>query len=291
MPGHDGIWTIVVHGGARPIAAEQHALFSQGCREAAETGRRILAEGGTALDAVEAVVRVLEDLPQFNAGTGSVLNCEGVVEMDAAVMDGERLALGGVGALQGVRHPVSVARALLDERPTLLVGEGARRFADRLGAERASTGAPAIAGSDGSDTVGCIARDQHGHLAAAGSTGGLEGKMAGRVGDTPLPGCGLYADDRSGAAALSGDGESIARGMLAAQALFALADGKPSSAARHAIEQLDPIGGKAGIIIMDPAGGFAIAHNSDQFAVAAAAHWIDGVRAGTHAQDLEEWFS
>jgi beta-aspartyl-peptidase (threonine type) len=292
MPTDDGIWTIVVHGGARSIATADRALFAEGCREAAALGGQMLAAGGSALDAVEAAVRVLEDLPQFNAGTGSVRNCEGYVEMDAAVMDGRTLALGGVGALQGARHPVSVARALLDETPTLLVGAGARRFADALGAEPdVNAGEPSSAGSGGCDTVGCIARDRHGHVAAAGSTGGLEGKMVGRVGDTPLPGCGLYADDQRGATAFSGDGESIARSMLAAHVLFALPGEGPSAAARTAIEQLARTGGEAGVIVIDAAGGFGVAHNSAQFAIAAAAHWIDGPRAGTHAEELREWFS
>ncbi|MEJ7934840.1 isoaspartyl peptidase/L-asparaginase [Sphingobium sp. AN558] len=293
MSTHDGAWTILVHGGARAIPYEDRALFADGCREAAAAGGQLLAAGSTALDAAEAAVRVLENLPQFNAGTGSVCNCEGDVEMDAVIMDGETLAIGGVAALRGVRHPVSVARALLDEVPTLLVGDGARRFADRLGAEAAldCPASPASANSGGCDTVGCVTRDQRGHVAVAGSTGGLEGKMVGRVGDTPLPGCGLYADDHQGAAALSGDGEHISRGMLAAHAMFALQNGGPTAAAGLAIGKLSRTGGEAGVIVVDPAGGFGVAHNSECFSIAVAAHWIDGVRAGTHADELKEYYS
>ncbi|MBZ9648498.1 isoaspartyl peptidase/L-asparaginase [Sphingobium sp. 3R8] len=289
MPTDDGIWTLVVHGGARFILEQDRARFAAGCAEAARVGGDVLARGGRAIDAVETAVRVLEDLPDFNAGTGSVRNVAGIVEMDAAVMDGETLAIGGVGAIRDVRHPVSVARAMLDETPILLVGDGAGQFAEHIGAEPADAGS--IPASGGCDTVGCIARDQSGHVAAAGSTGGLEGKMAGRVGDTPLPGCGLYADDRAGAAALSGEGESIARGMLAAHILFALPDSGPLAAAQMAIARLGRTGGEAGAIVLDPDGGFGIAHNSEQFSVAVAAHWLDAPRAGTHADDLREWFT
>lgn len=289
MPVDDGIWTLVVHGGARSIPRPDRARFAAGCAEAARVGGDILARGGRAIDAVETAVRVLEDLPDFNAGTGSVRNVAGIVEMDAAVMDGETLAIGGVGAIRDVRHPISVARAMLDQTPILLVGDGARQFATHIGAEPANAGS--VTTARGCDTVGCIARDQFGHIAAAGSTGGLEGKMVGRVGDTSLPGCGLYADDRAGAAALSGEGESIARSMLAAHILFALPGSGPLTAAQMAIARLGRIGGEAGAIVLDPDGGFAIAHNSEQFSVAVAANWLDAPRAGTHADDLKEWFT
>lgn len=292
MPTSDMRWTIVVHGGARQIPTKDRYRFARGCQTAADLGGRILAQGGTAIDAVEAAVRFLEDQPQFNAGIGSVRNGDGEVEMDAAIMNGSNLALGGVGALKNVRHPVSVARALLDEKPVLLVGDGAQRFAKAIGAEqvRPDAGANQSAGAGGCDTVGCVARDQHGHLAAAGSTGGLEGKMAGRVGDTPLPGCGLYADDRSGAVALSGEGESIARGMLAAHALFTLPSAGPQVAAQASIDRLARTGGEAGIILLGPDGGFAVAHNSNQFAIGLAAHDIEGARGATHADEFKEWF-
>lgn len=289
MPTNKSAWTLVVHGGARSIPRHDRARFAAGCAQAAKVGGDILAQGGSAIDAVEAAVRVLEDLPDFNAGMGSVRNAAGNVEMDAAVMDGHTLAIGGVGAIREVRHPVSVARAMLDETPILLVGEGARQFATHIGAEPADAGS--IPSSGGCDTVGCIARDQAGHVAAAGSTGGLEGKMVGRVGDTPLPGCGLYADDRAGATALSGEGESIARGMLAAHILFALPGNGALAAAQMAITRLERTGGEAGAIVLDCDGGFGIAHNSAQFSVAVAADWLDAPRAGTHADDLREWYT
>lgn len=292
-PDPEGAWSLVLHGGARAIDAADRPRFAEGCLQAARIGETILARGGSAVDAVEAVVRTLEDLPQFNAGTGSVRNAEGRVQMDAAIMDGSTLAVGGVGALEGFRHPVSIARAMLDATPTLLVGEGARRFAEATGAERAKPAQNDMSdqASAGCDTVGCVARDRHGHVAAAGSTGGLAGKMPGRVGDTPLPGCGLYADDALGAVALSGDGESISRGMLGARALFALADKEPGDAAEAAIGQLPRTGGEAGVILIDAAGRIGIAHNSPQFSIAIAAHWLDAPRAGTHVDDLKEWLS
>ncbi len=292
-PDREGAWSLVLHGGARAIDAGDRPHFAEGCLQAARIGEAILARGGSAVDAVEAVVRMLEDLPRFNAGAGSVRNPDGRVQMDAAIMDGSTLAVGGVGALEGVRHPVSVARAMLDATPTLLVGEGALRFAEAVGAERADPMQEAMPdqASAGCDTVGCVARDRHGHVAAAGSTGGLAGKMPGRVGDTPLPGCGLYADDAMGAAAFSGDGESISRGMLAARALFALAGKEPRDAAQAAIAHLSRTGGDAGVILIDPAGRIGIAHNSPQFSVAIAGHWLDAPRAGTHVDELEEWLS
>jgi beta-aspartyl-peptidase (threonine type) len=282
---------VIVHGGARSIPPDERAAFAQGCLTAVQAAASILADRGTALDAAEAAVRLLEDMPHYNAGRGSVRNADGDIEMDAAIMDGETLALGAVGAIRDVRHPVSVARAMLHEIPTLLVGDGAARFAKRVQAE------PAIAVQQilqvvkdrGCDTVGCVARDSQGHLAAAGSTGGLAGKLAGRVGDTPLPGCGLYADDELGAAAFSGDGESIARGMLAGRALRALPNGSSTDAARHAIETLRRIGGEAGAIVIDPEGRIGIAHSSEQFSLGIAASWINSPQAATHANDLKEW--
>jgi beta-aspartyl-peptidase (threonine type) len=140
----------------------------------------------------------------------------------------------------------------------------------------------------GHDTVGCVALDTHGHLASAGSTGGIAGKMAGRIGDTPLPGCGFYADDERGAVACSGDGESIARVIVASHAIHVLSR-SPTQAAQSAIDQISRVGGEAGVILIDPAGRMGIAHNSEQFSLGIAASWLAMPQGATHAADLKEW--
>ena len=276
-------WAIVVHGGAKDIVAEQEDANRRGCLEAVSVGQAILARGGSAVDAVEAAIRVLESDPTFNAGYGSDLNAAGEVEMDAALMDGSSLAIGAVAAIQGVRHPISVARRMLGEPPTLLVGEGARRFAAAHGAELCDSGELIVPPQDGSaqgrhehDTVGCVALDSSGRIAAGTSTGGLDGTHPGRVGDSPLPGCGFYADDQVGGVAFSGDGECIARVLLAARVMQALErDQAPQCAAKASLLHLDRVGGEAGGIVLDRQGRVGWAHNSSHFAVA----WMAGAMA------------
>jgi beta-aspartyl-peptidase (threonine type) len=260
-------WALVLHGGAKEIAPEKAQANRTGCLSALSAGAAVLRSGGTALDAVEVAIRVLEDDPTFNAGRGSVRNADGEVEMDAAIMDGATLDLGGVAALRAMRHPVSVARLMLRETPTLLVAEGARRFAEAHGAEACDPAELLVAEDAGHDTVGCIALDTQGNLAAGASTGGLEGCLPGRVGDSPLPGCGLYADNSLGAVAFSGDGESISRGMLAARVMQFLESQSPQAAIEQAISRLGRIGGEAGGIVLDRAGRIGWAHNSPHFAV------------------------
>jgi beta-aspartyl-peptidase (threonine type) len=260
-------WALVLHGGAKEIAPEKAQANRNGCLSALSAGAAVLRSGGTALDAVEVAIRMLEDDPTFNAGRGSVRNADGEVEMDAAIMDGATLDLGGVAALRAMRHPVSVARLMLREAPTLLVAEGARRFAEAHGAEACDPAELLVAEDAGHDTVGCIALDTQGNLAAGTSTGGLEGCLPGRVGDSPLPGCGLYADNSLGAVAFSGDGESISRGMLAARVMQFLESGRPQAAIEQAIARLGRIGGEAGGIVLDQAGHIGWAHNSPHFAV------------------------
>ena len=259
-------WRLMLHGGARAIPDADARGNLEGARRALAAAEPILARGGGAIDAVEAAVRQLEDDPIFNAGRGSVRNREGEIELDAAIMDGSTLALGAVAALQDVRHPVAVARALLNERATFLVGHGARRFADEIGAEKALP-APTRRAS-ACDTVGCIASDQHGRFAAAISTGGLENVRAGRVGDAPLPGCGFYADDQAGAVCFSGDGEEIMRMMLAARAMSDLEHGASAQeAADRAIIRLRRVGGEAGALVIDRNGDMGWAHSSRHFTV------------------------
>jgi beta-aspartyl-peptidase (threonine type) len=286
MPERDA-WSLILHGGARTIAAKDEAANRRGCLVAAEAGRRILAAGGDAVDAVEAVVRALESDPTFNAGLGAVANADGVVERDAALMRGSDLAIGAVGALQDVTHPIGVARRLMAETPGLLVGDGARDFAQRHGLldPVGQRKPPELVG--GGDTVGCVALDAHGRMAVGLSTGGLSGKMPGRVGDTPLPGCGFYVDDKVGGVALSGDGDNIARVMLAGRILSGLDGHAPQEAAERGLLQMRGVGGEAGAIVLDPMGRFGCAHNSDHFAVALVSAKVE-LRAALHQDELRE---
>ncbi|WP_207482279.1 isoaspartyl peptidase/L-asparaginase family protein [Arenibaculum pallidiluteum] len=268
-----GRWAIVVHGGAKSIDPAQAEANRCGCLAAVAAGQAVLEAGGAAVDAVEAAIRVLEDDPTFNAGRGSVRNAAGDVEMDAALMDGQTLDLGGVAAIRGVRHPITVARLMLREDPVLLVADGARTFAAERGAERCDPPAPMLPGNGagrggaGRDTVGCVALDLQGHLAAGTSTGGLEGCAVGRVGDSPLPGCGLYAEDGVGAVSFSGDGEAIARTMLASRVVRGLEGGDPDSAVERALVRLVSLGADGGAIALDGAGRIGWNHNSRNFAV------------------------
>ena len=282
-----GVWAIIVHGGARTIASRDRQRHRTGCLTAVEMGAKLLAAGGGALDAVEAAVRQLESDPSFNAGHGAALNALGDIELDASIMDGCNLAIGAVGAVQGLAHPISVARLLLDETPGLLVGDGARQFAERAGAETSGQQAAKRQYETASDTVGCVALDSAGHMAVGLSTGGLDGKMPGRVGDTPLPGCGFYVDDDVGGVALSGDGDNIARTLLAAQIMAELRSKPPQAAAERGLRFLARVGGEAGAIVLDRRGGFGCAHNSDHFAVALASNSMRP-RAAVDYDELRE---
>jgi len=269
------MWAIILHGGAKQIEAGMAQANRSGCLTALEAGKSVLVRGGSAADAVEAAIRVLEDDATFNCGYGSALNADGDIEMCAAIMEGGGFEVGAVSAIRGVRHPISVAKAMLHAQPVLVTGEGARRFAAGAGAELCDPDALKTPGqrrrSDrgGShDTVGCLALDAVGRLAAGTSTGGLDGSPAGRVGDSPQPGCGYYADDAVGAVAFSGDGEHIARKILAARVMFALGQTGPDAALGLALEHVAAIGGEAGGIVLTPDGRFGWRHNSPHFAVA-----------------------
>jgi beta-aspartyl-peptidase (threonine type) len=264
--------SIAVHGGAGARDPATLPAARAACGRAAAAGLRVLSQGGSALDAAEAAVRVLEDEPLLNAGHGSVLNAAGFIEVDAAIMSGDGLRAGAVGSLANVRHPVQVARRILEDgRFLFLVGSGALDFARRHGiapdtpddlvtsaavqryvaalAERAGRG-------QAGNTVGAVARDALGHVAAATSTGGTSFKPPGRVGDTPLIGCGTYADDRSGAASATGHGENIIRVVLAKRALDLIAGGmEPAQAGRGALaEMAERTGGEGGLILVDTQG-------------------------------------
>ncbi len=270
---------ILIHGGAGRAVPELAEVRKAGIREAALSGWRVLSAGGSAVEAVEQAVRVLEDDPSFNAGRGACLNRHGDIELDASIMDGRDLAAGAIGAVKQIANPVTLARAVMKAgRHIMLVGEGARRFAAEVGINECAPDALVTgrqrgrwatrreAQGEGCGTVGAVARDRAGHLAAATSTGGLPFKAPGRVGDSALIGCGTYADDQLGAASCTGDGEAIIRLVLARTALEFLRTGEePMGAARRAVELLTTrTGADAGIILLDPRGRIGFANNTAQ---------------------------
>jgi len=269
-----------VHGGAGSEAAEARAPRRAGLARAAEAGWQVLARGGSALDAVVEAVVVLEDDPHFNAGRGSVLTVEGTLETDASVMAGETLAAGAVGAVSGVANPVRLARAVAAEgREVLLVGEAAAALAAAHGLPRCSPEALVTEEARrrwrerrpaSGDTVGAVARDHAGHLAAATSTGGVAGKRSGRVGDSAVLGAGTYADDRLGAGSATGPGEAIIRVCLVRSALELTGRGlDPAWVARHVLAELERrLGAAAGLVLIDPAGRIGIAHTTEAMAAA-----------------------
>lgn len=271
------MWAIILHGGAKDIEPEEAEANRAGCLKALEAGRALLQNGGSAVDAVEAAIRVLEDDPTFNCGYGSDLNEDGEVEMCSAIMEGGEYNVGGVTVIQGVRHPISVAKAMLQEKTVLLAGRGARRFAAEKNLELCDpeqTKAPdqrkPSKKTGTHDTVGCVALDQNGLVATGTSTGGLDDVRAGRVGDSPQCGCGFYADNSVGAVVFSGDGEEIARMMLAARVMQALETSAPDDALQKGIDRVAGLGGEAGGIALMPDGRFGWMHNSREFAVAFA---------------------
>jgi beta-aspartyl-peptidase (threonine type) len=286
----EGRWALIVHGGAKPWNSAEEEANRDGIRRAAEAGRAVLANGGSALDAVEAAIRTLEDLPVFNAGHGSVPNLAGEVEMCSGMMDGRDLNAGAVGAIKHVRNPISVARRLLSEREVLLVGEGALAFAKEQGFPLASheellaeRDKEAIAAEGAHDTVGAVALDMGGNLAAGTSTGGINGQKVGRIGDSPLPGGGLYADNHIGAVSFSGDGETIARLALAARIMASLEDGEAmDQAIAKSVAKLPGTGGAkadGGGIGIRKDGRIGWAHNSPMFAVAYVDSGMDEPKA------------
>lgn len=256
---------IIVHGGAGGDSTREPVALRDGMTRAVTTGWRVLAEGGRALDAVEAAVRVLEDHPRFNAGRGSVLTTEGTVELDASIMEGDQLRCGAVAAVTGIPNPISLARRIAEDgRHVLLMGEGARIFARAAGVLECDPRSLVVerppAPTPG--TVGAVALDAHGTIAAATSTGGISGKLPGRVGDSAVIGAGTYADSTIGGVSCTGSGEGIIRVVLARRALDYLKEADdPTYAARVAIDLLVDEGrGEGGLILLDWRGRTGYAH-------------------------------
>ncbi len=272
------MWRLVIHGGAGAMRpkhgdADHEERAREGLRGALDAGAVILDGGGSALDAVEAAVRVLEDDACFNAGRGSVLTSEACIELDAAIMDGRNRRAGAVAGLRTTRAPISLARRLMEQGPhVFLSGSGADAFARDAGLEQVDNDwfvtaerrrqLDEILASGGFDsdvkygTVGAVALDAKGHVASATSTGGLTAKRWGRIGDSPLIGCGTYADDRSAAVSATGSGEYFIRAVAAHQLAERVRLGGESlqSALDGVLADIGELGGSGGLIAVSSSG-------------------------------------
>ena len=258
---------IVVHGGAWDVPDDAWDDHRRGVTRATDAGWDVLARGGSALDAVEAAILLMEDDPTFDAGTGSVLNRDGRVEMDAALMDGRDLGVGAVACVNEVRNPIRLARAVLGTDHVLLVGEGAHRFARERGVPTCDP-AELVLGEPPRQPL-ALAIDALGDIAAGGSTGGTPAKHPGRVGDTPVAGAGLFADNRCGAAACTGWGEGILRFGLARTAVELLRAANAQDAAWLSVRGMeDRVKGRGGVVVLSRDGSIGFAFNTPRMAVA-----------------------
>jgi beta-aspartyl-peptidase (threonine type) len=306
---------LLVHGGAWAIPDDMLEAHEQGVFDALQAGYSLLERGASAVDAVEAAVTKLEDDATFDAGRGSFLTRDGRVQLDALMMDGATLRAGGVACVERLRNPIQAARLVLDKSPHVyFVAQGAEEFAAahgmplidnselvldrervRLAAaqEKERAGLPDLtfAGDDKSpetavppidshDTVGAVALDVNGNIAAATSTGGTLNKAPGRVGDSSLIGCGCYADNQSAAVSLTGWGEPIMKLVLGKWATDRVQGGRsPELVASEAISYLHKrLGGHGGIILLDAQGRYGFAHNTPRMAW--GLHTADGPRTG-----------
>lgn len=271
-------WRLMIHGGAGSMGggefpSEMEAAARAGLGEALEAGARVLGAGGGSLDAVEAAARVLEEEPSFNSGRGSVLAHDGHIELDAAIMDGRTRRAGAVAGLRTTRAPISLARRLLEHGPhVFLAGEDADAFAAGMGFEQVENKwfeiperrrqlEELLAGGGFDEdmkygTIGAVAVDSDGHVAAATSTGGLTAKRWGRIGDSPLVGAGTYADDRACAVSATGSGEYFIRAVAAHEvAARVRIGGEPlQRALDHVLADIAALGGTGGLIAVAPSG-------------------------------------
>jgi beta-aspartyl-peptidase (threonine type) len=282
---------LVVHGGAWAIPEDMVEAHLKGVRNAMAVGWEILNRGGCALDAVEEAVVIMEDDETFDAGRGAFLNREGKVQLDALIMDGATLRAGGVGCVEHLRNPIHAARKILSESPHVyFVAEGAERFAAEHGiplcrnedliiareverlrkfqAHLAEHEKDLFAPTISHDTVGAVALDRDGNIAAATSTGGTLNKAPGRLGDSSLIGCGCYADNASAAASTTGWGEPIMKLVLAKWSADRVSAGNsPEWVGQEAMNYLQSrVQGHGGIILLDARGRFGIAHNTPRMA-------------------------
>jgi len=288
---------LVIHGGAgtigrSDITPEKESEYRAGLERALTAGYEILKRGGSSLDATEAAVRVLEDDPHFNAGRGSVFTSAGTNEMDAAVMDGKTLAAGAVAVLKHVKNPISLARLVMEKSGHVMIdGEGAEAFAKENGvelvdqkyfftqarwealqkikaAEKKRTGGAGkafiITDQDRHGTVGAVALDKNGNLAAATSTGGTTNKRPGRVGDSPVIGAGTYANNATCAVSATGDGEYFIRASVGhdISALIEYRGMSLKDAAQAVLDKVAKLGGTGGLIAIDHEGKMALPFNT-----------------------------
>jgi len=272
-------WSLVLHGGAgtiKPenITPEQEGRIRSALQQALDVGQQILSEGGSAMDAVETSIRILEDSPEFNAGRGAVFTAAGTNELDASVMDGKSLNAGAVTGVQTIANPISLARLVMDASPhVMLAGRGAEAFAreqgidtviadyfwtkhrwDQLIAKRGDIDEEKV---EKHGTVGAVALDQGSNLAAGTSTGGMTNKRFGRIGDSPIIGAGTYANNKTCAISATGHGEYFMRLMIAHDISAGIEYGNQSlkESSQHVIQgKLTDIGGTGGIIGLDPSG-------------------------------------
>ncbi len=282
---------ILVHGGAWAIPEDMVESHLHGVEAAANVGWQILQRSGSSLDAVEAAVVAMEEDETFDAGRGSFLNMDGRVQLDALIMDGATLRAGGVGCVEHIRNPIRAAKKILTESPHVyFVGTGAERFAQEHGIELCANQELIIereverlreAKKQGylqmpdefgpcrsHDTVGAVALDRYGNIAAATSTGGTLNKAPGRVGDSSLIGCGCYADNRSAAVSTTGWGEPMMKLVLSKWAADRVEDGlAPQESAQRALYYLKArLNGHGGVIMVDTRGRIGIAHNTPRMA-------------------------
>ncbi len=281
---------IIVHAGAWDIPDDRIQSHKDGCLKALLNGWNVLKEGGSAEEAVEEAIKAFEDNPEVDSGRGSGLNATGIIEMDASMMNGTTFRAGAVAAVRNILNPISLARKVMNESEhVLLVGEGANQFAREVGIQECSADelvvererkkwleftrdrrAETIANSmDHADTVGAVALDSSGTIVAGTSTGGTPQKLHGRVGDSPLIGCGTYADSSVGGISCSGRGENIIKVVLAKTVIDFLSEneGDPQQAAEDGISLLEKkVKGTGGVIVIGRGGKVGCAYNTPRFA-------------------------
>mgnify|MGYP000560145177 CR=1 FL=1 len=279
-PENDKIdFAIAIHGGAGTITRknmtpEKESGYRSKLEEALNTGYSILEKGGLSLDAVEATIRIMEDSELFNAGKGAVFTSTGTNELDASIMDGSNLKAGAVAGVKTVKNPISAARKVMEETwHVMLSGDGADLFAKEQNLEivdpiyfytqRRWDSLKKIQ-SEKHGTVGCVALDKHGNLAAGTSTGGLTNKQWGRIGDSPIIGAGTYANNKTCAVSGTGQGEYFIRGNVAydISAIMEYENLSVGKAARKVISKLSDLGGEGGVIAMDSHGNISMPFNT-----------------------------
>jgi beta-aspartyl-peptidase (threonine type) len=261
------------------MTSRKEAIYRKQLEEVLKDAHGVLSDGGTSLDAVVTAVRMMEDSGLFDAGKGSVYTADGTHELDAAIMDGVTLNAGAVAAVARVKNPIELARLVMEEsHHVMLVGEGAERFAAENGMKLVENRyfdtperlaqlreAQARQARDKHGTVGAVALDRHGNVAAATSTGGMTNKRAGRVGDSPIIGSGVWADNETCAVSATGHGEYLMRLVIAHEVSSVMRHGKMSlrDAARATIQRLTAFGGTGGFIAMDKRGRIEMPFNTE----------------------------